>query len=403
MRLKSELLGDRNARLLLGVTFIAGFGNTAMSLTASVWVLSLTGSASLAALCGLGVYGPSVAGPVLGTLVDRVPRRALLIWTCAVMAGLLVTLVAVRSSSWVWLIFVVMIAYGASLVLIDAGESAMVQSAVDSDRRGGLNSARMSIQEGMKLIAPLAGAALFTWTGGPSVALLAAACLLGAALLYTRVHCGQPTPVGSEPGLWRQTWEGIRFLLHEAQIRPVVLLAAVAMAATGLTTGASLLVIVGDLHRAPPFAGVLGTAQGAGSIVGGLVGGTVLRRLGEYRLTVLGATLSAVGILGLCIPVTAVVLSARVVVGIGLPWTIVAAFTAVQHYTSEALIGRVAASAGTLVFAPVALTISAGAGLITILDHRAVLAIAAGSILLACLLTRPALAPHPADIRDLPA
>ncbi|GAA1659686.1 hypothetical protein ACFQY4_11635 [Catellatospora bangladeshensis] len=69
----TTLLGDRNARLFLGVSLSAGFGNTAMSLAAPVWVLALTGSASLAALCGLCVYLPTLAGPVLGTLVDRLP------------------------------------------------------------------------------------------------------------------------------------------------------------------------------------------------------------------------------------------------------------------------------------------------------------------------------------------
>src|SRR5262245_50655380 len=121
MPLKS-VMRDRNARRFLGVTVVAGFGSEAMSLAAPVWVLSLTGSASLAALCGLGVYAPSLFGPLIGALVDRLPRRGLLVGTSLAMSLLLLTLLAVRTPGAVWLIFVVMLGSGTSHVVLDAGE-----------------------------------------------------------------------------------------------------------------------------------------------------------------------------------------------------------------------------------------------------------------------------------------
>lgn len=70
-------------------------------------------------------------------------------------------------------------------------------------------------------------------------------------------------------------------------------------------------------------------------------------------------------------------------IGVGLPWTVVAAMTAVQRHTPAAVIGRVAATAGTAVFAPTALTIALGAGAVELLDHRVVLGIAAALTFLA--------------------
>ncbi|WP_196279518.1 MFS transporter [Catellatospora vulcania] len=387
----TAVLGDRNARLFLGVTLTSGFGSTAMSLAASVWVLTLTGSASLAALCGLCVYLPSLAGPVLGALVDRLPRQRLLVTTSAAMAALLLTLLAVRGPAQTWLIFAVMLGYGVAFVLLDAGEAAVLQAAVPADRLGGVNSLRMSVQEGMKLVAPPAGAALFTLHGGSSVAVLSALALGVAAGCYAALRPG-PLPVAA-PGdgsLLRRTRVGMGFLRRHAPLRALVGTGSAAVAMSGLSNAAAYLVIVGDLGRAPEFAGVLAAAQGAGSVAGGLLCGRVLDRRGEPAAAWWGAALSALGLALQSVPSTPVVALARVLIGVGLPWTVIAAMTAVQRHTPAELIGRVAATANTVVFAPTALTIALGAGAVELLDHRLVLGVAAAGTLLAAtpLLTR---------------
>lgn len=383
----TAVLGDRNARLFLGVTLTSGFGSTAMSLAASVWVLTLTGSASLAALCGLCVYLPSLAGPVLGALVDRLPRQRLLVTASIAMAALLLTLLtllAVRGPGQTWLIFAVMLGHGVTFVLLDAGEAAILQAAVPADRLGGVNSLRMSVQEGMKLVAPPAGAALFTLHGGPSVAGLAALALGLAAGCYAAIRPGPlPTATGGDGSLLRHTRAGMGFLWRHATLRGLVGTGAAAVAMSGLSNAAAYLVIVGDLGRAPEFAGVPAAAQGAGSVAGGLLCGRVLDRRGEPAAAWWGAALSALGLALQCVPSTPVVALARVLIGVGLPWTVIAAMTAVQRHTPADLIGRVAATANTVVFAPTALTIALGAGAIELLDHRLVLGLAATLTLLA--------------------
>jgi hypothetical protein len=53
-------------------------------------------------------------------------------------------------------------------VLLDAGESALLPVALPADAIGDVNGLRTSAQAGMKMIAPLAGAGLFAWRGGPA-------------------------------------------------------------------------------------------------------------------------------------------------------------------------------------------------------------------------------------------
>ncbi len=379
----TTLLGDRNARLFLGVSLSSGFGNTAMSLAAPVWVLALTGSASLAALCGLCVYLPTLAGPVLGTLVDRLPRQRLLVATALALAALLPVLLLVDGPGRAWLIFAVMSAYGVSYVLLDAGEAALLQAALPGDRLGGLNSLRMSVQEGVKLVAPPVGAALFAWWGGAPVALLAAFTLAVAAGCYAAIRPGPvPPPVAEAGSLLGRTRTGLRFLWQDGPLRRLAVAGAAAVGLSGLGTAASYLVVVDDLGRPPEFAGVLTGAQGAGSLVGGLLCARLLDRRGEPALARWGAALAALGTLLLCVPVLPAVTAGRILIGVGLPWTVIAVMTSVQRRTPTALIGRVSAAATTAVFGPTAAAIALGAGAIELTGHRAVLAaVAAGTAL----------------------
>src|SRR5947208_2392936 len=113
----------RNAVLFVAVSVLSGFGGNAMALVTGVWLLDLTRSSSLAALAGLGVYAPQLAGPWLGGLLDRVPRRPLVIGVNLAMAAVLLGLFGVRR---VWFVFAVSLAYGVSHVLRDAGDAALL-------------------------------------------------------------------------------------------------------------------------------------------------------------------------------------------------------------------------------------------------------------------------------------
>ncbi|MFY1616012.1 hypothetical protein [Micromonospora sp. WMMD736] len=66
----------RNASLFVAISMLSGFGSSTMALVSGIWILDLSGSAGLAALAGLCVYAPVLAGPWLGGLLDRVAATA---------------------------------------------------------------------------------------------------------------------------------------------------------------------------------------------------------------------------------------------------------------------------------------------------------------------------------------
>lgn len=373
-----DMKSSRNARLFVGVSLVSGFGATAMSVVASVWVLALTGSGSLAVLAGLCIYAPTLLGAVLGALVDRLPRQKTLVWTNLAMAAALLLLLGVRTPRDLWLLYLVMLGYGVSYVVLDAAEAALLPAALPPQALGEVNGLRMGAQEGMKLIAPLAGAGLFALTGtGRHVAGLAAAALAISAGLYALVRTAGAPVLADRRALGRQTREGIQFLWTQPLLRACVLTAATAVAMSGLTTAATYPFVTDALRRPAEFLGVLASAQGAGSILGGIVAGRIMRRYGELTTAVVGTALFAVATLSRLLPSTSLAIGASVLIGVGLPWTVVAATTVVQRNTPSEMLGRVAATATMLVFAPNAVAVAVGAALPAVIDHRVVLALGA--------------------------
>ncbi|WNI34272.1 MFS transporter [Streptomyces sp. ITFR-6] len=367
-----RVLGDRTAGLFLAAVVVSGFGSSAMSLAAGIWVKSLTNSDSLAALALFTVWLPVLFGPVLGAVADRLPRKPLLVRSNIVMALLLPALTAVDSAGRVRILFAVLLVYGTSSVLMDSAESALVAGAVDARLLGDFNGLRMMANEGMKLVAPLTGAALFTRFGGVSVALLDAASFALAAGLYglLRVRHAAPAATGDGAGGWTA---GVRQVWGSTVLRPLVLMGSVTMLCAGLN-GATLYAVVDrTLGHSPAYAGVLSAVQGVGSVAVGLLAGPLLRRLPERFFTAAGIALFGVAVGLRAVPHDAVALLACGLIGAGLPGVLIAAMTAVQRETPDALLGRTAATAGTLMFAPNAVALALGAGLVAVVDVRVLL------------------------------
>jgi hypothetical protein len=376
----------RNATLFVLISLLDGFGGTAMGISAGLWLLDLTHSVALAALAGMCTYAPVFLGPWIGAVVDRLPRRPLMVAAEAATASLLLTLLAVHSASTAWLVFAILLARGVLGALVDAGETAILPSALSPSSLGTVNGWRSSALEGTKLLAPLAGAGLYAWRGPTLVVLLCAAVPLATALCYTLLDLHAPAldphtsaldphasvlgAHGSMPagggvrGPGGGPWAGVALIFRLPAVRIPVLVAAVAIAMSGLTNAAVLAHIVDDLGLPSTRLGVVTSAQGAGSILSGLLVGRLLARLGPTRVAVLGAVLFGAGRLAWALPWFPPAVAGSLVIGLGLPWTLIAGITAIQTEAPDHLLGRVAAGSNTVMFGPVALAIPLGSAMV---------------------------------------
>ncbi|MEV6002454.1 MFS transporter [Streptomyces griseomycini] len=368
----ARVLRDRNAGLYLAGVVVSGFGTSALWLASGVWVKDLTGSDGLAALCTLALWAPTLAGPALGTLADRTRRKPLLVTVNLALAALLLGLFALGSAGGPWPLFAVLFLYGAAGVVHDAAESALVTAVVGTRLLGDFNGLRTTADEGMKLLAPLAGAALYAAYGGPSVALLDAATFVLATGLYAALRVREAPPERPAANWRRRTAEGARYLWAHPRLRPLVRAGGVTMLCAGVN-GATVYAVVDSLGRSPAYAGVLYAAQGAGSVAVGLLAGPALRRLGGRRFAAAGTALLAVAVAARAVPHDHVALVAGAAIGAGLPAVLIAVLTAVQRETPDGLLGRVTATAHSLVFTPNVIGLAVGAALVELADLRLLL------------------------------
>lgn len=390
------VLRDRNARLYMAGVTISGFGDSAMLLAAAVWVKELTGSNSLAALVGFCSWGPVLAGPFIGTLADRMRRRTLLIATSTALAAVMTAPLAVRSSQDVWVLFAVLTMVGVGTILMDAAETALITVAIPRGLRGDFNGLVRTAIESNKLIGPVVGAALFTVLGGPTVALLNALSFLLGAAAFSLIRVHEPTPAHRPRENWTaETAEGIHYVWGHPILRPLVVSGGSAMAAASLSSTATYAILDIGLHQPAAFAGILISVQGLGSVMSGLTVGAFLRRAPARAVSTLGLALFALGVLARLTGSVPVVVGGSLLIGMGLPLPLISALTAVQNETPDELLGRVAATANTLIFAPTGLALLAGTAMVAVLDYRVQL-LTAGALGLAAalLLSFTARAPH---------
>ncbi|HEY2790669.1 MAG TPA: MFS transporter [Gaiellales bacterium] len=369
------MLAHRDARLLLAGQTLSVFGDRAMFLALGVWVKTLTGSSAAAGLVFFAYTAPGLVSPLFGVVVDRARARPLMIGLNLAGAAVLIPLIGVHGRGQLWLIYLVALLYGAIGWLFYSAQSAYLTRLLPPELLGDANAALQTTGEGMRLFAPLVGAALFAAFGGPTVAALDAATFVVAAATLWLVHHRERRPAPSEHHLRAQVAAGARHIARSEGLRRIVAATAACLLVVGFSETLIFSVIQHGLHRPPTFFGVLSTAQGGGAIAGGLVAGTALRRHGDGRVMGIGMLLFAVGEAGLLVPHTAVVLAGFAVAGTGIALAVVGYFTAVQLRTPADLQGRVNAAADMLVGVPQTVSIALGAALVGIVDYRLLIAV----------------------------
>jgi len=397
-----RLLAYHDARLLIAGQTLSLFGDLALFLVLGIWVKALTGSNAAAGLVFFAYALPSLGAPLAGVLVDRLRRRPLMIVTNLLVGATMFLLLLVHGRGEVWLIYAVTLLYGAAGLVFGSAQSALLTVLLPDELLGDANAAFQTLRQGMRLIAPLAGAGLYSAFGGSTVALIDAATFAWAALCLWRLRTPEPPPTPHAGHFRQEVSAGLRHIRRTLPLRQIIVAVALALLVIGFAETLIFAVIDQGLHRPPSFFGVLGAAQGVGAVAGGLTAGAMLRRLGDGRVVGLGLALFGIGDGLLVVAWLPVVLGGIAVAGVGLSWAVVGYATAIQRRTPAELQGRVASAGDLLAGTPQTVSIAAGAALSTLLDYRLLL-VAMAAVILVCaayLLTRrsfrlPAPEPQP--------
>jgi MFS family permease len=375
-----ELLRIRNARIYLLGDVVSTFGDSALWLAMAIWMKELTGSSARAGLVMFCYVIGNLASPLGGAMADRFRRRPLLIWSNLAAGVLVLLILLVHHRSEVWLVYLVIFAYGLIGSVIGPAQNALLPALVPAASLGDANGAQQTLNTGLRLVTPLLGAGLFALVGAGPVAVIDAATFLVAVICLLALRVSEPRPERLSPADGgRRLTAGFRFIAREPALRTITLALALAMLAFGFTESAGFSVVTVGLHHTAAFVGVLMTTQGAGAVAGGLCAAAILRRVPEGLMTAMALACAGGAVLLLMVPNVVVVLAGMVLAGFVGPWIGVAATTAIQRRTPSELLGRVSGAFGLSLSVPQVASVGLGAALISVVNYRVLLAAVAAA------------------------
>lgn len=372
-----RLFAIRNMRVFVAGWTASVFGDWAMFIVLGIWTKDLTKSNSAAGLVFFALAAPSLFSPLAGLVVDRLPRRPLLIWTYAAEAVVVLSLLFVHDRGDVWIIYAVTVFYGAAGTFAASARSALLTVMVPQDLLAESNGVLQTLREGLRLVAPLVGAVIYASVGGGAVAVLDSATFAAVVIALLLIRVEEPRFEREEHHFVTELLAGARHVFAIVPLRQIVLATGACLLVVGFSETLIFAVLDQGLHRPTSFFGVLSSLQGAGAIVGGVTAARTMRRIGDVKLVGLGMGLFALGEISFVSHSLPLVLAGIAVAGAGIAWLIVGYATAIQVRTPLRLQGRVLSASDTLVSTPQTISIALGAALIGVLDYRLLVVIMA--------------------------
>ncbi len=377
------LLRNRSFQLLIFGQTLSSLGDRALIIAFGVWVKELTGSSAAAGGAFFFVTFPYLLAPFTGVIIDRFSRRRVFIIASLAMACVLFLSLLVSNSGQIWLLYAVTLSYGFSGIIINPTQSALVASIVDDSDLPDANGLLQTASGGVRLLAPLIGAALFTLLGGHAIAMIDAATFVIAALCVWRIrvpggnHRVKESPVKESPASRQEMLAGLRHVFGAPTLRRVVIALGTALLVMGFSQTLIFSIVDDGLHRPPAFIGVLSSVQGAGTIAAGLAAGALTRRLGDVRQVMIGIGCVTLAALLYLAPNVVTAAAGALWFGAGICWTTAGLITTVQRRTPAELQGRALATAMGVVSMPQTVSIALGAGLSLVADYRFLLVLMA--------------------------
>jgi hypothetical protein len=309
------------------------------------------------------------------------PRRRLLVINNLALVPVVLSLLLVSGASQLWLVYLVMFVYSAAGYVTASAQAGIIRSMLRDEQLASGNGVLSTIDNGLRLISPLIGTALYVWLGAPAVIVLTAMCFGVAAVIVAGLPVGAVAPVReSERGYFRELAAGFVQLFRPGALRMLTIGVAVGFGATGLLN-IVVFPALDAMQADPAMIGVLVPVQGAGAVLGGLLSATMVTRWGEGRTAAVGLVCIAVGSVPFTLGSVVLAGAGMLILGLGIPLAIVAFSTLRQRLTPDALAGRTGAAANVAVNVPQTLVSIVGAGLLAVVDYRVLIWIAVAAVL----------------------
>lgn len=299
------LLRQRNFALLWWGGLISITGNRVLTMAIPFYIYSQTGSTLTTATMMIAMILPSMLfGSIAGVFVDRWDRRQVMIVTNLLLAIVLLPLLALRVTAWIWLVYLVAFLEATIATFFYPAENALLPRIVGEDQLLPANTLNSLNNTLAGLIGWSLGGILFARWGIELVILFDSLSYLLAALLVflvnappeqTRVH----TEAEAEPFAWRnfrQEWQDGLALIFQRRIIATLFVVSSISLLGGTMMDPLVAPFVHDILQsdAVEFGWIL-TVGAIGGILGGLLVGRLAGRVRTADL--FSGTSIAVGVL----------------------------------------------------------------------------------------------------------
>jgi MFS family permease len=348
------VLRQRNLVLVWVAGMVSVLGDWVLNVGLPFYVYERTGSVLATGTMLAARTAPALLlGPLAGVFVDRWDRRRTMVAADAARAGVLLLLLVVPAMDRLWPVYAVaLLESAAGQFFAPAGGALLPRLLRSPDDLPAANALFAQGAAVAQLVGPSVGGLLIAWLGLPSLVLLdSASYALSAGLVALVAAAPDTRPAGSArvATVWRDWLDGVRRVRCSRPLSGLFCLAAPVVVAEGIWH-ALLVVFVADVLQA----GALGyawmrTAQGVGSLLGGVVVGALAARLAPGALVSGGAVWFGLLFLAMAgAPHYPVALAAYALTGLpGVGWR-VGTRALLQREAGDAYLGRVLAAYGTL-------------------------------------------------------
>jgi MFS family permease len=338
-----ELLGrDRDFRWLFLAGLVTSAGTALSSIALVLDVYARTGSPIWVSAVLLVAFAPMiVVGLLLGFLMDRLPRRRMMIASDVVRVVVFAALPFAESP-----LQIVLLALGAGIASCFFGPAsyAAVPNLVADEDLPRANGIMQSSQSLTLTAGPLLGAAIVAAAGPGPVYVIDAVSFLVSAILIARIR----TPLEVEPaasqGTWRDMVSGVLLVRATPALRLVLVTWMLFLAGSALTNVSEVVLVKSVFDAGDLGFGLAVSASGVGLLIGSLNADLLLR---SWRLS--RAYALAIGLIALMTALVAiapslwVALPLLVLTGIGNAAALASQRTLIQRGTPDSMRGRAVA------------------------------------------------------------
>ncbi len=259
-------------------------------------VVLLQARPSQMGLLSLAQYLPfALVGLFAGALVDRLPRRLVLIVSDAGRALFLslIPLLALFGLLHIELLYAVTFGVGILTVFFEVAYTSYLPTLIGRDDLVEGNSKLQTTLSAAQVVGPGLAGGLVQIIAAPLAILLDAASFLVSVLSLRWIRLKEPRPAQqTDRHLLREIGEGLRYLWKNPIVRALVGCSATANIFVNMYIALYAVYALRDLRFSPALFGALATASGIGGVLGAMVAPRLARRFSIGQMLI-GCQLAA--------------------------------------------------------------------------------------------------------------